>query len=154
MERRVVMIEKNLIKLDLDYETRADVITRLGQLLHEKDYVKEEFIQAVLDREEKHPTGIPAEPAIALPHTSSDLVKRAAIAVAILDKPVEFYQMGGSGERLNVKIVFMLAIDDPEKHLNYLQRIMDILEDDEALKKLENSTTVEDAYKVLSYINS
>lgn len=148
------MLDKNLIIIDSEYKTSEEVIKGLGDLLYNNQYVGKEFIQAVLDREKEYPTGIPSKFPIALPHTTSKFVNKSGIAIALLKEPVEFYQMGDNNKKLDVKIVVMLAIDNSKQHLKYLQRIMDIFEDHEILRQLECVDTVDDAYRVLSYINA
>ena len=82
--------------------------------------------------------------AIALPHTSVDHVNKAAISIATLKNPVKFEVMGGEvGENCEVKLVFMLAVDDPNAHLEKLQKIVQIFQDSNFLKDLYIQNTPE-----------
>ena len=112
----------------------------MGGKLTNEGYAKESYVQALKDRERDFPTGLVMNDeglAIALPHTAIEHVNKAATSIARLKNPVEFHVMGGDKhETCQVKLVFMLCVDDPNAHLEALQRIVAILQDQEFLKKL------------------
>ena len=63
------------------------------------------------------------------------------VAVATLKEPIEFNSMGGGKEdKLWVKIIFMLAMKDGNEQLPMLQSLMDIIQDNELLKDIYEST--------------
>lgn len=115
-----------------------------GNLIRE-GFAKESYVDALKDRERDYPTGLVMDAdglAIALPHTAIDHVNKAATSIARLKNPVEFHVMGGDkDETCQVQLVFMLCVDDPNAHLDGLQRIVTILQDREFLKKLKDVKT-------------
>ena len=53
-----------------------------------------------------------------------------------LNNPVEFYRMDDSEEIINVKMIFNLAIKDPDKHLKILQKMMSVLTEEEVINQM------------------
>lgn len=86
---------------------------------------------------------------IAIPHTDKSHVYKGAVAIGILKKPVKFYQMGTTDEVVMARLVFMLAVDDPEEHLVFLQRILQVLQDSNTLKQLTECTKKQDVIHII-----
>lgn len=74
---------------------------------------------------------------------------KGAVAIGILKKPVKFYQMGTTDEVVMARLVFMLAVDDPEEHLVFLQRILQVLQDSNTLKQLTECTKKQDVIRII-----
>jgi PTS system galactitol-specific IIA component len=128
--------EKNIL-VNFAAQDRTDVIKRLGGLLIENGYVKNTYIQAVLDREEIFPTGLQTTSlGFAIPHTDTEHVLHSAIAVATLRQPVDFQGMGTPDVSIPVKIVMMLAISNPKAVVQVLRSTISILENESALNAL------------------
>jgi PTS system galactitol-specific IIA component len=65
-----------------------------------------------------HPYGI------AIPHTDVEHVLRGAIAIGLLEEPVQFREMGGSSaDRVNVRMICVLAIADPARVATVLRAL-------------------------------
>ena len=75
------------------------------------------------------------EKGVAIPHTDVSHVNKKGIAIATLKQPVEFVEMGTDDEYVNAQVIFMLAVDE-KGHLELLQAILAVLQDQEVLKKL------------------
>lgn len=124
----------------------------MGGKLISEGFAKESYVQALKDRERDFPTGLVMNNeglAIALPHTAIEHVNKTATSIARLNNPVEFHVMGGDTDEIcQVKLVFMLCVDDPNAHLDALQRIVAILQDEEFLKKLDTVQSNEDLIEV------
>lgn len=135
-------IDEKLILVKENFNSREEIITKLGGLLFDNGFVKDTYTQAVLHREITYPTGLPARVAgVAVPHTDTDHVLKPAIAIATLAKPVTFYMMGSPDVEIQTEIVIMLAIHDAKLVIPVLRKIIFILEDDEALLKMKNAKT-------------
>src|SRR5687767_12413701 len=104
------LLDKDLIVLHSNAQHYSDVFKELGQTMIDKDYANPTYIEGLLERESNFPTGIQAETAgIALPHTDASFVKESKIGLLVLENPVKFGMMGGDGEEIDVKIVFLLG---------------------------------------------
>lgn len=145
------IIKEELICLDLDAENSVDAMDILANLLYEKGYVKQSYIQAVKQREEVYPTGLPTEPVgIAIPHADAVHVKKGALCIGILKNPVKFQIMGMPEESIDVELIFMMAIDNPDEHLATLQRLMEIFQDKDILKKIKESTSIKEITEIIN----
>lgn len=130
-------LKESLIAIGLEAKNYEEVMTKLGGMLTEQGYTKDSYVEALIKREGEFPTGLDIDGVgVAIPHTDVAHVNRAATAIATLEEPVEFIQMGTDDEPVQTKLIFMLAVDDPKGHLEQLQRIIAIIQDKEVLQKL------------------
>jgi PTS system galactitol-specific IIA component len=137
-----IAIDERNILVNLKVANRTEAICRLGGLLYDNGYVKETYVQAVLDREEIFPTGLQTTLlGMAIPHTDTEHVIHPSIAIATLKEPVIFQGMGMPDLSIPVKIVMMLAIHDPKKVVNTLRSVISILENEPVLKALIKATS-------------
>ena len=143
-------LDKSVIVPDLEAETWEDVMKSLGQKLIDEGYTKESYIDALLTREKDFPTGLDIDGlGVAIPHTDVSHVNKAGIAIGVLKKPVTFIQMGSDDEEVGVKLVFMLAVTDPNAHIDELQRIIEIIQDKDVLEKLFTVTDKDTIIEVI-----
>lgn len=138
------------IFLNLKAEKKERVLQILGQAMIEEGYAEVGYIEALIEREQEFPTGLDIKDVgIAIPHTDADYVKKAGIALAVLENPVSFYRMGREEELVEVQLVFMLAIENPEAHLSYLQQILAVIRDTDVLKKLTEAKEKSEVIKII-----
>ena len=143
-------LDKSVIVPDLEAETWEDVMKSLGQKLIDEGYTKESYIDALITREKDFPTGLDIDGlGVAIPHTDVSHVNKAGIAIGVLKKPVTFIQMGSDDEEIGVKLVFMLAVTDPNAHIDELQRIIEIIQDKDVLEKLFTVTDKDTIIEVI-----
>jgi galactitol PTS system EIIA component len=130
-------ISEDLILVNQEVSSKEEIIRKLGELLLEHGFVKDTYIQAVLDREIVYPTGLSARvTGVAVPHTDTEHVNNSAVAVATLKDPVIFNGMGAPKTEVSVYVVMMLAIHDKTQVINILRKVILIIEKDEVLKKI------------------
>lgn len=137
------LLNPELIEIDVEAKTSRDVLERLAKLLTSKGYTKESYLEAVIEREKVFPTGLPTEAVgVAIPHADIKHVNKPAIAMAVLRNPVKFQVMGNPDEEVDVKLVFMLAITDPNIQLKLLSDLTEMFQNKQLLLKLVNSTNI------------
>ncbi len=90
-------------------------IRLVGGLLTGAGAVTHDHVEAAVQREHEHPTGLPARVPFALVHTDAPGALRLAASVGIFEQPVPFRRMDDPNEVLQVRIVVMLAV--PERHM-------------------------------------
>lgn len=93
----------------------ADAIRMVGRLLVKAGAVTPEHVEAAVQRELEHPTGLPAKIPFALVHTDSPGALLPAASVGIFERPVPFRRMDDPNEVLQVRLVVMLSV--PERHM-------------------------------------
>lgn len=147
------ILNDKLVKIDLEANSSAEVIRTLGNLMFDQDNVKHTYVNAVIEREKVFPTGLPSDGVyVAIPHTDSIHVNRSCMAVATLKHPVEFSMMGNEKVKLQVQMVFLLAIKDPNGQIKLLENLMGLLQNKELLVKLKNAGTVEEVLDLLKVL--
>ncbi len=116
---------------------RTELLTQLAKLARQQGWVKEGFTEALLEREEKYPTGIHAPGiGIAIPHADAEWTLVPGMIVGALDEPVIFEPMGGQGGEVQVQLVFLLLISDPDDHVVFLSALADFISDADKLQQL------------------
>lgn len=140
MSREIHFNEEHIINFHEEIE-QEEILIKLAEFLYDKGYVKKTFLKSILKRESENPTGLhTGDINIAIPHTETKHVNDDAIAIAVLENPVLFAQMDQPSNMIDVNIVIMLALTDPNKHIEILQRVINLVQNQDLLKKvLENS---------------
>jgi fructose PTS system EIIBC or EIIC component len=136
------MTDEQLVLFDVDSTSKQEILETLVGALYEKDILtsKEDFLQAVLEREQISPTGL--EAGLAIPHGKSGSVKKAAFAVARLKNGIDTWESIDPNNK--VQLVFLLAIPDAEAgstHLSVLSELSTRLMDKTYVDNLMNAAT-------------
>ncbi|UOQ45430.1 PTS 2-O-a-mannosyl-D-glycerate transporter subunit IIABC [Halobacillus salinarum] len=139
-----------LISTNHTFPSKQEAIRYLVDQLDEKNklHSKEEFYQAVMEREDLSPTGL--EGGLAIPHGKSTAVKEAAFAVASLKTPIDDWESVDENNR--VELVMLLAIPENEAgstHLNLLAEMMTRLADPDYKARLLEAKTSEAFFAAL-----
>lgn len=146
------LTNENMIFLNMSLTTKAEVIAKLVEALYDSGKItsKEEFSQAIYDREAISETGI--ENGFAIPHGKADCVKEAAFAVMTTEGIVSDWESLDPDNE--VKHIIMLAIPKSEggsTHLDLLATLMEKMSDEEYTQKLFASQTVQELYQNLDH---
>jgi len=118
------MTNSELIILNQKSSNKEQVIKKLIDKLYDQDIIssKEDFFEAVMEREAQSPTGL--ERGVAIPHGKSTSVKKAAFAVARLEKPIVEWE--SVTENNDVELVFLLAIPKAEEGSTHLKLLAEL----------------------------
>ncbi len=131
------LVREDLILVDLAATTREEALGKMAGILVERGYCKPSFVQAILDREAAHPSGLPmAGLKIAIPHTDATHVERSALLFARLSMPVEFRSMGSPDEKLSVAMISMFALKEKKLIGDLLETLLTVYQHDEVLEAL------------------
>lgn len=130
-------VNEDLIIKSLEASSSEDAIRILGTRLFESGYVRDTYVDAVLEREKVFATGLPTpEIQVAIPHTDIEHVIHPAIAVGVLQDTVEFVEMGNPEGIVNVSIVCMLAVNQSDSLVSLLQNLVGIFQDPVVLHQI------------------
>jgi PTS system galactitol-specific IIA component len=145
-------ISESLTLFNINSESNEDVIKELAELFKKHDFVHETYLDEVLKREKKMPTGLITKAGgVAIPHTDAEHVKTSAIAIARMQSPVKFNNMANPTEKIDVNIVFLLAIADKEQVNPFLGKMAELLQNEQAFLKL---LAIENAKNFITYFSS
>lgn len=148
------MIDKRLIFCKLKARDFNDVVRELGSKMEKYDFVKSSYIDAVIEREQKFPTGLEmGEYGVAIPHADQRHVNKSVVAVASLEKPIGVSSMINPSKKIRVGLVFLLAVREPEKQVKILSKLMAIFQDIDLLNKIEDSDSSDEIFSYVESLN-
>ena len=144
------LINSDLIILDLESQNKNEVIQKLVDLLDLNGALtnKDEFLEAVLLRETKSPTGL--EDGLAIPHGKSPAVKSAKIAAARLKNKINNWE--SVDEENEVDLVFLIAIPDSEKgstHIEVLSNLTTLFMEDGFISSLREAKNKDEFLNII-----
>jgi len=146
------LLDSRCVLLKCEYKNSDDVITAIGTRLFDAGYVKDSFVQAAIDRESELPTGLPLAGGInaAIPHTEIEHVIRPALGMATLSKPVDFQNMVSPTETVPVRLIFVLALEQPKAQIEMLQEVASVLQNKELVADVINQNSYEGIIEIFT----
>lgn len=146
-----MLLHKELIKVGASYTSQEEALRSIAQGFVDEGLCKDTFPDALVEREASYPTGLPAALDIAIPHCAASNVNTTSMACVTLKEPVEFHEMGDPNSVVHPRIIFMLAIKDPDKQIETLQKLMSVIQDADLLNNILDATSQEDVYTLLAH---
>ena len=134
------ILDPNIIDLNLEAETKEDVINKLAALLFKAERITDadQYIADVLAREETVPTDVGI--GVAIPHAKSAAVRKNAVAFARLKTPIP-WNGDENSEEPPVHSVFLLAVSSEGQeniHLQIIAKIAELLLDDDFITAMQS----------------
>ena len=103
--------------------------------LFEKGIVKESYIDAVVKREEKFPTGLQGERGInvAIPHADVQHVNKEALVIIrpAKGKHLLFKRMDEPSQTIPINLVLLLVVMTNEGYVKFLSELVSLINDEE-----------------------
>lgn len=143
------VLDKNIIKVNLNLSNKKDVINYLANILKKNGYVDdvEKYIEDIYHRESMGQTGIGNY--IAIPHGVSKSVMKNGIAIGTLNQEISWETLDDKG----VKIVFLFAVKDSDNegdtHLKMLAQVAGKLGNDKIVEKILMTSSVDSLVEIL-----
>ncbi|HWO74337.1 MAG TPA: PTS sugar transporter subunit IIA [Bacillus sp. (in: firmicutes)] len=148
-EDHSLIFNEGLVELDIAANDYKDALFQLSQNFLKENYVKETFPKALIAREEEYPTGLSTNRiGIAIPHTDPLHVNKGCIGIGTLRNPIPFKAMD-TGEWIQVSIIFMLAITHPSSQLVMLQKVIEIIRNEDTLLKILESKNKKEIMQIV-----
>lgn len=139
-----------IVHSKLNTNNFSEAIERLGYKMVDFEMVKKNYIQAVIEREQKTPTALETKSInVAIPHTDTEYVNETTIAVATMMNPIDWNLMANPSKKVGVEIIFLLAVSNPEEQTDLLKTLMSLFQNEELLKKLKYSESDDELKKIL-----
>lgn len=101
--------------------------------LFKDNLVKEEFLEEIINREKKHPTGLDLShmagtlPGIAIPHADHEFSNVDQVIPIALKNKITFKSMIDPSKEVSIKFVFMILNSDADSQVKTLPEIMDFV---------------------------
>ncbi len=142
-------IDEKIILLNMKAVDSAEVISRMGERVLEAGLVRENFIEAVIRREQKYPTALPTAIPVALCHTDAEYLLGSFIGVATLAEPVPFREMGNPEHMQPVEIALLLGIAEKGEHMDVLKGVLKLIQDEAVLRAIREAKEAAEIKKIL-----
>ncbi len=123
-------------------------IRLVGSLLVADGAVTVGHVEAAVQREGEHPTGLPAEVPFALVHTDEPGALKLAAGVGVFAEPVLFRRMDDPSIVVPVQLVVMLSVPDRAVQAEVLSELVDAFADPEFAAQLLKSSPPEIAAEI------
>lgn len=147
-----IKFSKDFIMIDLNETNRDDLFHLVVEKLMKEGVVEEGYEDDLLERESNFPTGLlVGDINVAIPHANHRYVNRSCVVLCRLNKPIEFFRMDEPTEEVSVSLVFFLVLEKSEEHLKMLQNIVEIVQNQDTMKKL---ITAKNADQILETVSS
>ena len=141
------IIKKENIKLNVYAKDWKGAVREAGNLLLSSEYINEEYIEDMVKAVEDLGPYIVIVPHIAIAHARpTNEVLKNGMSLITLEKPVEF----GSEDNDPVDMVFAFCARSKENHLEALQELVGILDNEKKIERLRNIEDIEEAYYILN----
>lgn len=127
--KKNVFFEKELFHIYNDIENKEDVIHRLCESLYYKGYVDQQYEGLVLAREQIAPTAYGSM--FAIPHAVKIAGFATRIAVALLDKPIDWNQ-----QKVRLVFLFCLTKERNEEFDLLFEKLVGLLDESKKVKEL------------------
>lgn len=142
--------DESLVRIIEEPLSREEVEGRLADALYDAGYVRESYRAAILEREKNFPTGLFAGRVnVAIPHCDVENVKAGAMCVGVLRHPATWSRMEDKSSQCEVSLVVMLALTDPKDHLETLQKVIRLVQDQDLAERVVVSGTSAEVYGLL-----
>ena len=144
------ILDERIVDLHAHAENKDDILTQLAGKLCKAGYIDnaQAFKDDIYYRESLGCTGIGNY--IAIPHGKSDSVTNVGIAIAKLDKEIEWESLDDKG----VRLVFLFAVSNDTTYArNHMLLLADVarkLGNDEAVENMLEAETFEDLRQIFA----
>ena len=140
------VLKREYISLDVECKDWIDAIKASGEVLKNNGIIENDYITDAIKNVQDLGPYIVITKGVAIPHANNKLgVNKTAISLVTLKTPVNF----SNSENDPVKYVFMLATKDSNSHLLALADLVNLLEDKDFFKCIDDST---DGVEIINYI--
>lgn len=141
------MFFRELVQLDIPINNQTELFQKMANVLYEKGFVKDTYLESLSVRENNYPTALPVEPyPVAIPHTNVEHIIRPFIAPVRLKEPIEWREMANNDAIHQVRFVFMLGFLKSDEHVELLQVLVENFQDEELMQKLVDAKDADEYF--------
>ncbi|WP_130859751.1 PTS sugar transporter subunit IIA [Gracilibacillus phocaeensis] len=141
------MLTENNIELHQSFETKEQAVRQVGQILLDNGYIKETYINKMLEREALVSTYMGNY--LAIPHGTEDAkteVIETGLSVVTVPDGIDF------GDGNEVRVLIGIA-SQKDEHLEILSQIAIICSEVENVEKLVNASKAAEVIDLLQEVN-
>ncbi|MCD8915839.1 PTS sugar transporter subunit IIA [Staphylococcus simulans] len=140
-------------------DSKEAVLAEVTEALLKAGYVKDNYLEHVLEREKNYPTGLILSnisetfPNIAVPHTEPEFVNTTKIVPVKLTNPVVFQNMSSPHKDLPVDFVFLILNSNKSSQVHLLSDLILFFQKEDK-KEMEKFFKLTDADAIYEYLQA
>lgn len=140
-------LQVDLVLLNFECDGQADLFRLVAQELFDRGWVTDRYLEELVKREERYPTGLPTEPVqTAIPHVEASEVRHPGLVIVRPRKAVTFIEMGSIDHEVSAQIIFFILPGG--SHVAWLASLVKRFQRTQLLSELMEVST-EDAARAL-----
>lgn len=144
-------LERELIHLHQPPQDRNVLFSKITDQLIAKGVVEESYRQALVLREQDHPTAMQLETmGVAIPHVDVEHVREERLVVVTCPEGIEFNQAEDPDLTMNVNVIFFLLLKEKDAHLEFLMKLINLFQKTLEMNALLGTTSVDDVMQILA----
>lgn len=122
-------LESELILLNEVPQNRNTLFKKVSDLLLAKNYVENSYPEALITREEDHPTAMQLEKmGVAIPHVDIEHVREEKLVVVTCPEGILFNQAEDPDCTMKVNVIFFLLLKEKDAHLEFLMKLISLFQ--------------------------
>ncbi|MGG5331338.1 BglG family transcription antiterminator [Enterococcus sp. AZ163] len=138
-------LKNDQMMLDVETKTWQEAVRKSGELLKDKGYINQNYIDNMIDIVEENGPYILFMPGFAIAHASpEDGANESGVSMLRMKKSLSF-----QGSEIKIKFIVCLSIPDKDSHVFLLYQIYKCLTNKELFNDLVNCKTTEEITDVL-----
>ncbi|MCX9047564.1 PTS sugar transporter subunit IIA [Citrobacter portucalensis] len=144
-------LEPELILLNEAPLDRNIVFNSISKLLLSKNYVEQSYLEALIAREENHPTAMQLEKmGVAIPHVDVEHVREEKLVVVTCPEGIVFNQAEDPDSTMKVNVIFFLLLKEKDAHLEFLMKLISLFQRSNEMDQILWSKSKDDVMELLS----
>lgn len=136
----------NTFVVGTDGDDSEEALSEIAQFARERGLVDDEYAQALLEREQAYPTGLPLpnrDYGIAIPHANPEYVNEHSLVLSVPDTPVTFDSMDDPAETVDARAILLLVVKDEDEYPDFLSSLISMFQRDSIATLVEDGRAEE-----------
>ena len=144
-------LDSELIHLHQEPQDRTTLFSFITDQLLAKGIVEESYREALLLREQNHPTAMQLETmGVAIPHVDVEHVRHERLVVVTCPQGIEFNQAEDPDLTMKVHVIFFLLLKEKDAHLEFLMKLISLFQKTAEMNALLATTSVDEVVQMLA----
>lgn len=133
------LLDSNCISLNVEADCWQDAIRTAGNLLKDYGYVKESYVDSMIDNVNKYGNYILIADDVAMPHAkAAEGAVKTGFSLVTLKNAVYL----GDKKDSPVDVIIAMSAVDKQKHVHALHELIDIVEDKNTIERIKNVSEI------------
>jgi galactitol PTS system EIIA component len=144
-------LERELIHLHQAPQDRNALFSRITDQLLAKGIVEDSYREALMLREQNHPTAMQLETmGVAIPHVDIEHVREERLVVITCPDGIEFNQAEDPDLTMDVHVIFFLLLREKDAHLEFLMKLISLFQKTDEMNTLLQTSSTDEVMQILA----